>query len=460
LPPPEAESVGRRLASNAALLFIAGLISQVFTFGGLLVIARLYAPEQVGSFAVVVAIGAIITTVASGRFDLAIVIEHVEERAVIYAKLVAALTVAGSVVALAGSAATMLFVSTAMSASLSAVLLFLPALVFTGGLKMASVGSVTRSRQYSLLALHQVVIAAGTLAGQTAFAFVLPTDLGLAAGYLIGQVAGLFVLRSALRALVRPTRLEGGRHGVWQAVVDARTFPLHAVPYSFVQQLYYQLPQLMIATFYGLNLSGQYSTAERITYGPIALLPAAVSQVLFGEMARTPQDKLWGRRIAIVTASSGIVMSIFVAAVLSAGPDLAVWLLGDRWLAAGELAQQVAVASLLTALVNTYDRIFDVFGRQRLRLFVFIFNTVILAGVLSIFGVAGVALPTFVLVMVVVKVAAELLCAGCAFKASGFPMTHLVYAMVGTAASTAVWWMAFQSIDLPALVRALAQWLA
>src|SRR5688572_125410 len=98
----DTQSTGRRLASNAALLFSASVASQLLSFGGLLVVARLYAPEQVGSLAVIVALGLVVSIIASGRFDLAAVTEPTDERATIYVKLVAGLTLLTAIVTMIG----------------------------------------------------------------------------------------------------------------------------------------------------------------------------------------------------------------------------------------------------------------------------------------------------------------------------------------------------------------------
>jgi O-antigen/teichoic acid export membrane protein len=445
--------ISRKFASGAAILFTASVTTQILSLCGLLVIARLYSPEQVGSFAVAVAIGSIVATLVGGRLDLAIVTEQAHGDAHVVAKLATGLALVGAIVTQIGCLIFIALAGTAtISPTLRPALTLLPEITLMTSLNMVGAGCAIRERRYGLVAGNQVMIAAGTLLAQITAIDWLGSGAALLAGFLFGQLCGFALLSRTIFAYLFPLHVDGGMKTLKTVAWAVRAFPLHTAPYSFVGQLYAQLPQLLVSFFYGLGPAGQYSNAVRLTFTPLVMLPTAIGQVMFGEMARDPNDKAWGYRVAAITAVSGAIMSVFVAAVLCAGPALVALLLGPKWADAGEIAQQVVVASFVTALVAGYDRIFDVLGLQKGRLLLILGSaTVLTAGMLAA-GMLHTPLQVFVLVIVTLQVISAANWSFWAFHLSRFPMRKLIEAWGWTAAATSLWWGLFAWIGLASIV--------
>jgi O-antigen/teichoic acid export membrane protein len=444
--------VATGLLSNASLLLGASILYQVVSLAGLFVIARVYSPDQLGGLTTVVALGALAASLAGGRFDLAIVTEPEMDESGRLLCLSALLAAVGGALAAVGCAVFALIGdSSRASPAFLQALWFLPLLTVTMGLTPVGVACATRARRYELIAgtqLASVVLATGA---QILLPDILSKDISLPVGLVIGQTVGLLVLSPAVHTLYPSFASVKARdllHTAWRA----RTYPMHAAPYSFLIQLYAQLPQLLIGAFYGLGMAGQYSNAVRLTAAPINVLPTSMAPVVFGEIARTPADRRWGHQVALLSAICGVLASPFVAAVLSCGPTAFRLVLGPDWLQAGAFAQQVVFASLLIALVRGYDRIFDVYGLQRLRLGLSMAYTVIVAAVLGGTALAGIEIEHFVLLSVLLQIVFAANWSYWAFLKAGFSIKPLLLALSAAILSILVFWYLFSLIDLQALL--------
>lgn len=450
-------SIGARLASNAAVMLGAGAAYQVVSLASLLVVARLYTPEQLGTLTTMVAIGAIVAGLVGGRYDLAIVTEPVVERAVILTRLSLILAFAGAAISGCGG---LIFATASASSMLTHEiadgLWLLPCLTFTMALTSIGIACATRTRRYRLIAAAQVTsVVVGSIC-QIGFTFLLPLSIGLPSGLVVGQAIGIAVFWSAFRELGIGLAIRIRAYSLIEEAFRARSYPLHAAPYSFLAQFYVQLPQLLISTLYGLATAGQFSNAVRLTAAPIAMLPAAISPVLFGEIARSPEDPRWGRRVAILTGACGFLSAPFVAAIICAGPAVFVLALGPQWLPAGQYAQQLVLASLLIALVSGYDRLFDVFRLQRLRLVLMLINTLVVAVLLFGLSMGGATAEQFILVVALLQILLAFNWSFWAFGKSGFSLHLLLVAWGSTTIATVVFVLFFDFVDLSSMLSRAA----
>lgn len=452
---------GRTFASNAAVLFVVGACSQLFTLAGLVFLARIFKPEHFGALATIVSLGAILATIASGRFDLGIVVDTLEVRAARYVELVTGLSLVSAVfIALCWVAAVLFGMTTNLTPSLITGMWFLPAIVLANGFNLAMVGCAIRERRYGMIAASQFVNAACTLVAQLLMAILVPLNIALPMGYVCGQVSALALLTPLTWTFLRSIEHEKTIAGLWDLAVDGRTYPFHVTPYSFIGQLYAQVPQLLVTYFFGMSVSGQYSNAVRISFAPMTLLPSAIGQVLFGEMARSPKDKAWGRRIAATTTATGVFLSFYVAALVSAGPELMTVVLGPQWRLSGHISQVVVVGSLAVALVAGHDRVFDVFGLQRLRLLLTMTNTLVLAAVLAGVGAAHASLTIFMLTLITVQSVASFSWGIFALRSANFPIKPWLKGLSHTMLAVLVWLFVFEEVNLASLVPMIAKFVS
>lgn len=383
-PDPDASSSQQRssFASNTAALVGAAVFSQAVSFAATLIVTRLYGPFEVGIFGLFYASFTLAVLAASWRYEVAIVtVENDQEADDIALFIVTAGVVSAVAAALAIALIEQLPDSVGFSRPLLRALYALPISMIMASAILGGTNICARRRRFGLVAVHQTVLTAATAIAQV---LMVDTDLpssGLVAGFVVGQICGLVVfakpLSSSLLASARRgavlvrLRTIAGRH---------RSHFLYTVPYSLVTQFYYQMPILVLGAMFGTREAGFFSVAFRTTFTPITLLPTALAQVFFPEMARA-RDRLgqWEDRLLAFLVALGVLLAPMAAILIVFGPDIYAIILGESWREAGIFAQIIIVANLMNGLCTGYDRIYFILNHQRTALIVMCVASVLTA---------------------------------------------------------------------------------
>lgn len=356
---------------NTAALTLSAAIGQAISFAGILAIARLYGPLEVGIFGLFTVAMSLCIFLATWRYEIAIVTANsIDEADDVAVLVICAGSAAMVVTALLLPGTALLPGLLRPAADTWKAIVAVPAALLLTSLTLAGSHLCTRERLFGRLALHQIVLPAAIVASQLSLHSTMEPLGPLIGGYLVGQVAGLFVLGRPLasaiaRALHRPQLLNrlvwaGHRH---------RDHLTHTVPYSLVTQFYYQLPVILLNALHTTQSVGFFSMAFRTTCTPISLIPGSISQVFFPEMARDRHSlKSWQPRLLAIFAALGILLAPPVAFLLVSGPAFYSTVLGSDWATAGLFAQIMIVANMAVGLTAGYDRIFFILRRQRIAL--------------------------------------------------------------------------------------------
>ena len=353
---------------RSVALVVASVIAQAVQFIGALVAARLYGPIEVGVYGLFMAIWGFAQIASSWRYELAIVTSDNEDDARDVALFV---VMAGAVAMLIGFAILFAFDTMSshfeISGPLKQSITALPIVVVLVSLNLAGNNLCIRERRFVRIAAQQVAIAALTVLTQVALVGSTRFGNGLVTGAVLGQLGGVTVVAFPLfSVLMQRLRQVDVVIRLRRAAYAHRGFFLYTNPYAVLSQLYFQIPILLMGSLYGLREAGLFSLAYRTASSPVSLIPAAVSQVFFPELARDRQrlDR-WGPRLQGTVLSLGIVMAPGVALFIAAGPEIFSLLLGDSWREAGVMAQILIVPALVMGLATGADRLYWVLSRQR-----------------------------------------------------------------------------------------------
>ena len=360
----------RAFVASTIVLAIAAVVSQAINFVGMLVVARLYGPSEVGMFGLFGVVFTFAAFAASWRYELAIVTVSEEIEAEDVAIFVVSAGLASALVSLAALVGlSLLPTRPSISDQFLAALWWLPlSLVFTG-LTLAGSSWSMRHSHVGLLALQQMAQPLVATMMQVLFARIGfgSGGGGLVAGFVIGQVVSASIVAIPLclplvRACWRP-------HLASRLLVVTRLHRAHflyTIPYSLLTQLYYQAPMIVLGVLFGPRDVGFFSLAFRTTSTPISVVPHAAAQMFFPGMARD-RDRLdiWEPKLGALLVALGFVLAPVAAALIVAGPDLFAAMFGAPWRTAGLFVQILIVSTLLNGLVSGYDRIYFVLGRQK-----------------------------------------------------------------------------------------------
>lgn len=339
-------------------------VAQVVTILAAPVLTRFYSPADFGAFSVFAALGGILTTVATGRYEQAIMLPEEEQVANNLAWLAILITLAFSLSLLPiGWFCSDLFSSWFKAQALDTWWLLLPLLV----LLLASIQVLTawsnRSERYRQMAVARLAQTGVSVSGQVTLGVVGLGAAGLMIGYFVGLLAGfLALLRHNYSALRWPAgaslREVAGRY---------KDFPTFLIFTAFIDTTTSQLPLVLVGYLFGQEAAGQYSLSQRVLMLPVSIVGGAIAQVYYKKIAKNPESfyssffHVW-----IIIGGLGL-MPCIVAIYFS--EDIFILLFGMRWNIAGQVTSISAPVALLFLLSTSTSSMILVFGLQRITIF-------------------------------------------------------------------------------------------
>lgn len=387
----------KRLTSNLAppnsFLHRVGVLAGGTALGqGLVVIAspaitRLYSPEDFGTLAVFAAVLAILTSVVSFRYELAIPLPDSERDATAVRAL--ALLIVTLVTAFALVAfhfyhdAISIFLN---SPRLSPLLALVPvALLFSGSYRVLTYWAI-RQGEFERIAKTKLWQGAGSVLTQLALGVTSAGPLGLVLGQVAGEAAGAVSLaRRKPHSSVRnrgpiPLRrlLEVGRR-YWR-------FPVFSTWSGLAGIASTQVPTFILTSYFGDTITGLYALGLRLLQSPLKLLGTSIGQVFFSQA--TDAFRQGTLRLLILSVLTNVArISIPALAIFGlSAPELFSFLFGEPWRTAGLIAQWFTPWLILELVTASLSTIPSLLGRQRTEATFHVTLLVARLGALSIGG--------------------------------------------------------------------------
>lgn len=366
------------------------------------IITRLYTAAEIGIAEYFVTVISIVATIASLRYEDALMLPKRDEDA--------AVLVWVSMLALVCTAAL-----TAVAAfwryeiagliRMPAVAPYLPlvpaALLLMRTGKIAEFWLIRKRAFRRISAVHITLTTAMT--GSRIGAGAPPisaNEAGLIGGFVLGHfvatstVVGIAIGRQ-FRTMVKACRW----HRIKAAARRYQRFALFSTPAAVISTLVARMPHLLIPVFilpYEAQL-GFYAKAFAAISIPMAFISRSVAHVFFVNAAESHLEGRLAHVTTMVHRRLIMVVMFPLLALLVGGPDcFEVWL-GTEWHLSGQYARYIAGWLFLSAVVSPLTRIFDVTENQRLDFILGLLMLVSLMAALILGGRTG-SMATMLLV--------------------------------------------------------------
>ncbi|WP_225613365.1 oligosaccharide flippase family protein [Pseudomonas sp. Pdm06] len=324
--------------SRVRSVLVGTLGAQLISLGVMLLLVRLYSPEELGSFNVWLSFATIMAVLVTGRYELALFSGDTNDDSKSIIKLVLLITVALSILA------------TFLIAVASSFVEEIPPIVKSYSLVLAFVvfGMGANKGLLSLLAFQQAFnklgVARIALAGAVAVAQVVAGYFALGvSGLIYGQAVGVLLAtllvffwfdRSWLKACWSESI-----GSVRSVAYRYRDFPKFSLPADLINTIASQLPVILIASRFGAEAAGWFALTIKMMGAPITLLATSVLDVFKEQAARDYR----------VTGScrSVFLRTFIVLSLLAFPPFLLFWWLGEwafmfvfgtEWIESGKYA--------------------------------------------------------------------------------------------------------------------------
>lgn len=331
------------------------------------VLTRLYSPGDFGILAVYSSILFISLNFASFRYEFAIPIPEDNQTAVDLLCLCIVSILITSALFLLG----ILFFYNELGRiqQLSLLMQFiwlLPVGFFFAGIYQALNYWAVRERVYSLIARTRISQGVTGIVTQLVLGVLKFGPLGLLLGQIIGQSAGV-------GSLARQFWNKDKNNINFVSVTTLRTvacrykdFPLYQSNASLLNTAGLQMPALLFAGCYGVEVAGWFYLTQQLLAMPIALVGTSISKVFLGEAARMIREPLKLQKLFRKINLKLLLIGIGPCLILAVGGQwIFKFVFGAQWVQSGVYVQVMAFVFLLKLTTDSVIN-FAIIERQDL----------------------------------------------------------------------------------------------
>lgn len=323
---------------------IAILISPITT--------RLYTPEQLGVYTLLITVVTLFGPIISAKIEMAIVTEKEEK------DMYAAMVLAAIICVILSIIATILYsiyiILTGQFANeyiiyLSIIFIYL---IMTGFLNILTSYN-NRNKDYNIISSVYVIRTTVQNLGLVVFGIMKFSIVGMLLSQIIGSLFGL--RRQSEKLIPNWNKLkEVKKEDLKRVIKNNYKLALYTTPATLCNSCSYSLINFFITALYGSTIFGYYSISYRVLGIPLTLVSANVSKVFFEraskEMNETKSFTNILKKITLFLVSLAIPMVVVLTLI---GPILCKFVFGQEWEAAGKYIQILVFMFGLRLVVGT-----------------------------------------------------------------------------------------------------------
>tara|TARA_B110000908_G_scaffold171501_1_gene234508 strand:+ start:782 stop:2053 length:1272 start_codon:yes stop_codon:yes gene_type:complete len=348
--------------SNVVKLILGTGLAQVFPLALMPILTRIYSPEDFGVFAIYMALAGILGVIATGRYELAIVLPDTTKDASDVFWLCIVISIGLSVI----SGLTMLFSNDMLVQYLdlpeeTMILYLIPVSIFFAGLLQSLNYYYVRNKLFGNLSVSKVVMSSGTVSSQATIGVATnASGYGLTMGYLLGQISSVLYLILKTKKVVKIHR--STFQNMQLVARKYKKYPIISGPAALLDTAAIQLPLLIINKVYATSIAGQFSLAIRIINLPLALIGPAVSQVLLQKMASSDHENPEEIRRIVLFLALKLALLISPLCIMSLffGEDIFVFIFSEDWRIAGSFAFPLSLVVSFRFIVSPLSSVLSV----------------------------------------------------------------------------------------------------
>jgi O-antigen/teichoic acid export membrane protein len=360
----------RGITREVSALGAATIGSQIIASAAVIVLTRLYDPEDFGIYAATLSITSIILVTGCLRYEQAIPIAESHTQA---AQLIVLSVCLGTIVlALAGGLLLVLEPWIAPTLGIDSLRPYVGLILLAGTVAVIGVvlqGWAVRARAFTDLARARLSSAVGLVVAQISLGLAGVGAAGLLLGDALGRGGGTMRLARRLwrdeGAEIRRVRLAS-----LPAVARRyRRFPVLSGPSAILDVVNLQLPTLTVVAMFGSATAGVFLLAGRVVSLPNSMAMGALAPVFVAESARVRTDRDALQRLFDRTVRRLLIFGVVPTTVIVlAGPTLFAVVFGQDWEEAGVFAALLAPMYFVQLLTAPISGILSVLERQDLHL--------------------------------------------------------------------------------------------
>lgn len=348
------------------------------------ILTRLYTPEDFGAFAIFMSITSIVSVIACGRYELAIMLPEKDEDAI----NVAAVAFLFNVFISSLFFLFILFFGDWLLEVLNAknlgwLIYIAPLSVFLAGTFSILNYTNNRFKLYKDISKANIYKSLAGAVVQVIMGVLKFGAIGLVSGQLVSQFISNTKLFFNIKYLLRHLDKDNVRNMGIRYI----NFPKYSLWAGLLNTTGYQLVNVLIGAYYGQTQLGYYYLAFRVLGMPTSFIGSAISQVFYkqatdeknktGNIEKTFKNTL--KKLLLLS------IPIFTIIFFTVEPLFGV-VFGENWKTAGLYAMILTPMFAINFIVNTFTLVPFIFGKNVVD-FIFQLGILIISIVVFLFDI-------------------------------------------------------------------------
>lgn len=366
-------------------------IAQVIPILASPVLSRLYQPSDFGTFGVYTSITAIAAVIATGKYELAIILPKDDEDSI----NIIALTVCVSLIV--NSILFLLFlffkrdiILLLKNEGLSNFLLFVPLTIFLMSIYQSLTYWNNRRKNYKRMSVNRVIQSGSTAGFNICMGVGRYIRGGLIYGTIIGQALSTLFLGCSFfkgeRDLLKNIKLSR----IKEMAARYKKFPKTTTLSAFVNSFFNNGRYLILGFVLESGILGQLLLSFRVLAIPVTIIGDSFADILFQRMSVwNNSDASMEETFAKLKKIMLVLMAIAVFPVLvlfAFGEHIISFVFGNQWTLAGKFSSYLAISIFFQFIASPFCRVFFVIEKHSLYFLWEIMRTIIVFVPIFILG--------------------------------------------------------------------------
>ncbi len=364
---------------NVLTLMTGTTIAQAIPIAISPILTRIYTPEDFGVFALYMSVASIISVVATGRYELAIMLPKKDEDAVNIVALSIMISFFVSFIAF-----LIVYIFNAQITSLlgnqdiSNWLYFIPVTVLLTGIHQSFNYWSNREKQYKRLAANRVIRSGTTAVTNLGMGFGGFGSSGLILGGVMGQSIATTILGKMIWKEDKSRLSQINKMKIFALSKKYIKFPKFDMPSSVIYTVYSNMAVIFFSKFFETSVSGFYFFANRIIKTPFGFFISAFSDVFYQKLSKTTDYKEIAKEINHFSIKLFKITIIPFLLIIYSSYFYVEFLFGKEW---KELYIYIIIFSMpiyMGLLLAPYGHILKIIDRQEISMYLHIFRLLVL----------------------------------------------------------------------------------
>ncbi|MGC9375941.1 MAG: lipopolysaccharide biosynthesis protein [Bacteroidales bacterium] len=342
---------------NVFTLLSGATVAQIIALISIPILTRIYTPEDFGFFAIYLSIANIISTIATGRFELAIMLPEKKENAIAIVKGIFRIALVFSFLIL-----ILLLIVKNTQNRLSEFIhpfyfYFLPLRIFTIAFANVFTQWYTREKKFKLQAKIKIY-KSGSNAVINIFIglFYYIKSLGLFFGHIVSQVLQVILFALKFYRQEKVSLKNTKSETIKKELKENRNFPFFSAPMGFLNAISSDILIYVLNLFYSTTLVGFYTNANKVINYPLSLISQSFTSVFYQKINESNKKvKLY----LISYFSNFVIASVAMIPVIFWGEEIFGFVLGSDWEIAGSIAKYLAPLTIAGFAMRSVSNIFS-----------------------------------------------------------------------------------------------------